>query len=172
MRLGGLPLIPAEQIQNRVRELGAQITRQYKGSELSLVVVLKGAIVFASDLMRALDVDVSLNFIRARSYAGTESKGTVSFTLLPDMMLEDRQVLVVEDILDTGRTCTEVMQWISKHRPTSIRLCALLDKPDRRVIPVEADFKGFVIEDHFVVGYGLDFEERYRNLPAIHVMEA
>lgn len=171
MRLNGIPLISADQIQHRVRELGAQITQHYQGKELVLVVVLKGAIVFASDLMRALDVDITLSFIRAKSYVGTESQGTVSFSLAPDMLLEDQHVLLVEDILDTGHTCTEVMQWITKHRPANVRLCTLLDKPARRMHPVEADFKGFMIDDHYVVGYGLDFEERYRHLPAIHVME-
>ncbi len=172
MRLNETPLFSAEQIRNRVIALGREITQHYQGQEIILVVVLKGAIVFAADLMRALDMDVTLNFIRAKSYVGTESRGTVSFSLLPETLLEDRHILLLDDILDTGRTCSEILAWLNKHRPASVRLCTLLNKPGRRVIPVEADFTGFTVEDHYVVGYGLDFDERYRHLPGIHVLEA
>ncbi len=171
MRLNETPLFSAEQIRNRVNALGVEISNAYQGRDLILVAVLKGAIVFAADLMRALDIDVTLNFIRAKSYVGTESRGTVSFSLLPETLLEDRHILLLDDILDTGRTCSEILAWINKHRPASVRLCTLLNKPGRRISPVEADFTGFTIENHYVVGYGLDFEERYRHLPAIHILE-
>jgi len=170
MRLLEPPLLTADAIQARVRQLGVRISEACAGQELVVIVVLKGSIVFAADLIRAMTVPVTLDYIRAKSYVGTEP-GALQFSHLPDTRLEGRHVLLVEDILDTGRTCEGLLAHLATADPASIRICTLLDKPARREVPVEADFVGFRIDDHFVVGYGLDFNERYRELPAVHVLK-
>jgi hypoxanthine phosphoribosyltransferase len=171
VRVSEEPFICAEAIQRRVCELAAEIRADFGGAPLTLVVVLKGSVIFAADLMRALDGDVAVEFIRARSYVGAHSSGVVSFDQLPDDTIEGRHVLVVEDILDTGRTCLAVFERLRARRPASMKLCVLLDKPSRRAVAVAADYVGFMIEDRFVVGYGLDYNEAYRNLPAIYLVE-
>ncbi len=171
MTLSEKPLIDAGKIQARVAALGAEISRNYQGRDLVLLVVLKGALVFAADLIRSIDLDFSLSFIRARSYQGVASGGDVCFTLLPESSVRDRHILVVEDILDSGRTWAAVRAWLERRSPASIALCALLDKPSRRVEDARPDYIGFVIDNHFVVGYGLDLEERHRGLPAIYAVE-
>ena len=133
--------------------------------------VLKGSVFFAADLMRRITRPLQVDFIRAKSYDGTESTGKVLFSVLPETPLKDRHVIVVEDILDTGRTSSAILKWVRSQHPASVALCALLDKPDRRVKKLTADYCGFTIANHFVVGYGLDYNERYRNLPEIRALE-
>ena len=171
MQAPGRELLSAAQIAARVDELAAEITHGYGEEPLVLLPVLKGAAQFASDLMRRLDLDVRLEFIRAKSYEGTDSSGSVRFTVMPETSLEGMDVLIVEDILDTGRTCAAILRSLEAQRPKSLAICTLLDKPSRRIEGVKAAYTGFTIEDHFVVGYGLDHDERYRHLPGVHVLE-
>jgi len=170
MELRAKPLFEAETIRRRVGELAAQVSEDYAGRQVHLLAVLKGGLVFAADLMRALTVPICLDFIGARSYDGTASSGTVTFTYLPAQSLAGRHVLLVEDILDTGRTMEHIVERLRRENPASLRLCTLLDKPSRRVRPVTADYVGFTIDDLFVVGYGLDYEEMGRELPEIRVL--
>src|SRR5437764_487182 len=165
-------LVTAEQIAAKVRELGARIATDYQSKDLVLVSILKGALPFLADLMRATPIPLSLDFLEVSSYgAGTESTGAVR--ILKDLAnpIEGRHVLVVEDILDTGHTLSYVFDHLRAQRPESVRLCVLLDKPARRVIPIEIDYRGFEIADKFVVGYGLDYAEHYRNLPFVGVLK-
>ena len=142
----------------------------YAGTPLTLVVVLKGAAWFGADLARHLPHDTTVEFIRAKSYAGDRSTGTVAFSMLAEAPLAGRNVLVVEDILDTGRTLSAVVERLGAQRPNSLRVCTLLDKPARRALEISADYVGFTIPDRFVVGYGLDYNEAYRALPAIYTL--
>lgn len=161
-------LIDTEQIQARVEELGRQIARDYAGKNLHLVGVLKGACVFLSDLMRAIDLPMSLDFIGISSYgAATKSSGEVRITKDLDVSLAGKDVLVVEDIIDTGLTLNYLVNIFLSREVNSLAVAALLDKPDRHEIEVEARYVGFTIPNHFVVGYGLDAGELYRNLPFI-----
>lgn len=165
-------LLDAGTIARRVRQLGAQIADDYVGRDLVLVSILKGALPFLADLMREIRIYCSLDFLEVSSYgAGTSSSGVVR--ILKDLAkpIEGRDVLVVEDILDTGHTLSYVMEHLRGQHPASLGLCALLDKPARRVVPISVDYRGFQIADKFVVGYGLDFAERYRNLPFIGVLK-
>lgn len=164
-------LLDQETIAARVSQLGADITRDYAGKDLVLVSVLKGALPFLADLMRAAPIPLSLDFLEVSSYGhSTETSGVVR--VLKDLAhpIADRHVLVVEDVIDTGLTLNYVMDHLRGQRPASLRLCALLDKPARRIVPMRIDYRGFEIPDKFVVGYGLDFAERYRNLPFIGVL--
>lgn len=172
MRLSQEPLFTADAIRARVAELGADITRDYAGRSLSLVVVLKGAALFSSDLMRAIKLEHTIEYVRARSYAGTQSTGSVEWLHLPEEELAGRHVLVTEDILDTGRTLHALSEKLHALGAASVEICALLDKPSRRILPVQAKYVGFTIEDRFVVGYGLDHDERYRHLDAIYCLES
>ena len=165
-------MLSSESIADRVRELGAQITRDYADRALVLVCVLKGSFVFASDLARAIDLPMRIDFLGVRSYGeGTESSGVVQITqdLSRPIALED--VLIVEDIVDTGLTIAHLMDLFRTRQPRSVRVCSLLHKPARAKVEVKVDYLGFTIEDKFVVGYGLDFAEKYRNLPYIGVVE-
>lgn len=173
MRLSERPLIARAEIDECVRRLAREIAARYQdGGGLVLVVVLKGATIFAADLMRCLDVHpLRVEYIRAKSYDGTDSVGEVELIVLPDLSVAGQRVLVVEDILDTGRTTTAILSALEDAKPASLELCTLLDKVSRRVIPVNAKYVGFSIDDHFVVGYGLDYREEYRSLPEIYVLE-
>lgn len=168
----GTPLISSDQIARRVHRLGKQISRTYAGIEtpLVIVVILKGATVFAADLLRSLTIPAELEFVRAASYgAGTSSQGQpLRLAHMVQGTLVDRHVLLVEDIVDSGRTADAVIRRVSKVRPASLRLAALLDRPARRSIDVKIDFKGFTIPDRFVIGYGLDYAGLYRELAAIY----
>jgi hypoxanthine phosphoribosyltransferase len=159
-------LLSAEQIGTRVRELGATISRDYAGGgRLVLVPVLKGSFVFAADLARTIDVPLRVDFLGVRSYgAGTETSGVVQITR--------DDVILVEDIVDTGLTIAHLVELFSTRGPRSVRVCALLSKPSRARVPAKVDYLGFTIEDRFVVGYGLDFDERYRNLPYVGVLDS
>jgi hypoxanthine phosphoribosyltransferase len=165
-------LLSAETIDARVRELGAEITREYAGKALVLVCVLKGSFVFAADLARAIDLPVRIDFLGVRSYGiDTETSGVVQITHDLSRAIEQEHLLLVEDIVDTGLTIAYLMDLLRTRGPASVRVCALLHKPARARVEVKIDFLGFTIEDRFVVGYGLDFAERYRNLPYIGVVE-
>lgn len=166
-------LISTEQIQARVREIGQQITRDYAGKNLHVVGVLKGACVFLSDLMRAIDLPVSVDFIGISSYgAATKSSGEVRITKDLDVSLAGKDVVVVEDIIDTGLTLNYLINIFRSREVSSLAVAALLDKPDRHEIEVEARYIGFTIPNHFVVGYGLDVGELYRNLPFVGVPQS
>src|SRR5881628_3570911 len=165
-------LLTAEEIAAKVKELGTEIARDYRGKDVVFVSILKGALPFLADLMRATPIPLALDFLEVSSYGtSTESSGVVR--ILKDLAhpIEGRHVLVVEDILDTGHTLSYVFDHLRAQRPESVRLCVLLDKPARRVIPIEIDYRGFEIPDKFVVGYGLDYAERYRNLPFVGVLK-
>src|ERR1700689_4012919 len=165
-------MISAEQIATRVRELGAQITKDYAGRNLVLVCVLKGSFVFTADLMRTIDLPLRVDFLGVRSYGeGTESSGVVQITQDRSRPIEHEDVLIVEDIVDTGLTIAHLMDLLRTRAPASIKVCSLLHKPARAKVQIGIDSLGFTIEDRFVVGFGLDFAERYRNLPYIGVVE-
>ena len=165
-------LIDAETIQQRIKELGSQITADYHGRDVVVVCVLKGSFVFTSDLVRAIDLPLSVDFLALRSYGdGTESSGVVQITSDLTKPIEGKDVIVVEDIVDTGLTMAYMLQNLEAKRPRSVRLASLLHKPARTRVPVQIDYLGFTIEDVFVIGYGLDYAERYRNLPYLGVLD-
>ncbi len=167
-----VPMLTTEQVATRVHELGAQIVHDYAGRNLVLVGVLKGSFVFLSDLMRAVDLPLRVDFLGVRSYGeGTESSGVVQITQDLSRPIEHEDVLIVEDIVDTGLTIAHLMDLLRTRGPASIKVCSLLHKPARAKVKINVDYLGFTIEDRFVVGYGLDFAERYRNLPYIGVIE-
>jgi len=174
-------LIPHEEIAKRVGELGAEITRDFAGQSVIFVGVLKGAAIFLSDLARQVDLDATFDFIGVSSYgnrpsptqelkSGWDSTGEVKLTKDVDQSMKGKNVIVVEDILDTGLTLTYLKKLLSAHQPKSLKIAALLDKPSRRKLPLEGDYVGFKIPDEFVVGYGLDYAEKYRNLADICVV--
>ena len=163
-------LYSAEAIAQRVAELGAQISADYGDRPLVLIGVLKGSFMFMADLIRHIHCPVRIEFIGTKSYAGTSSSGEVQLTKDLDKPIEGEDVLLVEDIVDTGLTLNYLRQMLAQRGPASLRIVAFLDKPARRRIEVRADYVGFVIEDRFVVGYGLDFEQRYRNLKDVCVL--
>jgi hypoxanthine phosphoribosyltransferase len=165
-------LFSAEQIERRVRELGADITRDLAGRSPTLVCVLKGSFVFAADLARAIDLPLRVEFLGVRSYGeGTETSGVVQITQDLAHPIERADVLLVEDIIDTGLTIAHLMNLLRTRGPASVRVCTLLHKPARARVQVPIDYVGFTVEDRFLVGYGLDFSEMYRNLPYIGVLE-
>ena len=165
-------MLPREEIQKRVNELGAQITKDYKDGTLVLICVLKGSFVFAADLMRAIDLPLRVDFLGVRSYGeGTETSGVVQITQDLSRPIEHEDIVLVEDIVDTGLTIAHLMDLLRTRNPRSVKVCSLLHKPSRARIQVKVDYLGFTIEDKFVVGYGLDFAEKYRNLPHIAVMD-
>src|SRR5213594_4021410 len=170
-RGAGSPLIGADRISRRVHRLGREISEVYAGSDTPLVIVaiLKGATVFAADLLRSLSIPAELEFVRAASYgAGTKTTGRVKIAHMVEGSLAGRHVLLVEDIVDSGRTIDTILKRFRRMKPASLRVAALLDRPARREIPVQIDFTGFVIPDRFVIGYGLDYAGLYRELPGIY----
>ena len=165
-------LFSEEQLKNRVREIAQQITADYQGKEIMLISVLRGSFVFMADLCRAIDLPCTLDFMAVSSYGkGTKSSGQVQITKDLSEDISDRHIIVVEDILDNGNPLSYLLKILENRHPASIRLCTLLDKPDRRVKPVEVHYSGFTIPDAFVVGYGLDYAEKYRNLPYIGILK-
>jgi len=164
----GETIVQADELRHRVRELGAQISADYEGRDLLLVGVLKGAVFFLSDLMRHLEVPCEVDFMAVASYgSATESSGVVRILKDLDMAIEERHVLIVEDIVDSGLTLQYLMRSLQARNPASLEVCALLTKPSRRAVELPARYVGFEIADKFVVGYGLDHAERYRNLPFV-----
>ncbi len=164
-------MLTEEEVDRRIQEIGDQISKDYAGKQVHLVCVLKGGSFFMCELAKRITVPVSLDFMSVSSYgAGTKSSGVVRIVKDLDEPLEGKDVLVVEDIVDSGRTLSYLLDMLSDRGPASLRLCTLLDKPDRRVVDVNVDYTGFQIPDEFVVGYGLDYDQRYRNLPFIGVV--
>ncbi len=173
VRGGGRPMISARRIAKRVRAMGQEISQVYADLDqpLVMVVILKGAAVFAADLLRSLSIPAELEFVRASSYGGgTSSSGKVKFAHLVEGPLTGRDILLVEDIVDSGRTISVIVKELQRHHPASLRLAALLDRPARREVEVAIDFTGFVIPDRFVIGYGLDYAGLYRELPGIYCL--
>lgn len=165
-------MISEEDVNRRICELGEQISRDYAGREIHLICVLRGGSFFMCELAKRITVPVSLDFMSVSSYGGdTKSSGVVKIVKDLDDSIRDKEVLVVEDIIDSGRTLSYLMDMLQDRGPKSLHLCTLLDKPDRRVIDVDVDYTGFQIPDEFVVGYGLDYDQRYRNLPYIGVVK-
>ena len=165
-------LLDSQTVAGRVAELGAQLAADYAGRDPVLVSVLKGAMVFLADLMRAMDLPTSIDFMEVSSYgAATESSGQVRILKDLSRPIEGRDIIVVEDIIDTGLTLNYLLGYLADRQPASISICCLLDKPARRLAEIPIDYIGFTIPDRFVIGYGLDFDERYRNLPYIGVLK-
>ncbi len=165
-------LIDEEKLQNRINEIAKQIEGEYKGKEITLICILKGSVFFTVELAKRIKGDVKLEFIRVSSYNdGTESSGEIKMKLDLKDSIKGKDVIVIEDIIDTGRTLSYLIEYLKMKRPNSVKLCALLDKPDRRTVYVKVDYTGFQIPDKFVVGYGLDFDEKYRNLPYVGYIE-
>lgn len=164
-------LLSTEELQARITALGRQVSADYAGRDPVLVSVLKGSIVFLADLIRAMDIPLSVDLMEVSSYgAGTETSGQVRILKDLSRSIEGRDVLVVEDIIDTGLTLNYLLRYLSERNPASLRICCLLDKPARRLAEIEIDYRGFTIGDRFVIGYGLDYDERYRNLPYVGVL--
>ncbi len=156
----------------KVKELAAQISEDYKGKHLMLICILKGAIMFFGDLARNITVPMAMDFMAVSSYGrGTTSSGEVRIVKDLSVPAEGLDILIVEDILDSGNTLNYLVNILQDRNPASLKICTLLDKPDRRTAPIDVDYRGFVIPDEFVVGYGLDFAEKYRNLPYIGVLK-
>ena len=165
-------LLSQQEIADKVCEIGKQITKDYEGKNLLMVIVLKGSVVFMSDLMRAIEIPCQIDFMMVSSYgAGVKTSGVVKIMKDLDVPLEGRDLIIVEDILDSGKTLHYLKGMLGERHPNSIRIAALLDKPDRREAPVKADYVGFVVPDQFIVGYGLDYAEKYRNLPYIGILK-
>ena len=165
-------LLSEEEVQERIRVIGEQISEAYAGKEIHMICVLKGGVFFMCELAKRITVPVSLDFMAVSSYGGdTKSSGVVKIVKDLDESIQGKDVLVVEDIVDSGRTLSYLMEMLRDRGPASLQLCTLLDKPDRRVIPVEVNYTGFTIPDEFVVGYGLDYAQKYRNLPYIGIVE-
>ena len=164
-------LITEEEIKRRVCELGAQITADYAGKSVLLLGVLKGAVVFMADLMRCIDLPVEIDFMVVSSYgSGTQTSGNVKILKDTDVSVEGRDVIIAEDILDTGITLNNLKELLLKRGAKSLRICTIFNKPARRKSPIEAEYVGFDVPDEFVVGYGLDYDQRYRNLPYLGIL--
>ncbi len=165
-------LLNEEELKTKVKELGEQISKDYVGKNLMLVSVLKGSVVFMADLMRAITEHCEIDFMSVSSYgSGTKTSGVVKILKDLDRPLEGYDLLIVEDILDSGMTLNYIMNILKERNPASIKICTLLDKPARRKADIKADYFGFNVPDEFVVGYGLDYDEKYRNLPFIGVLK-
>lgn len=164
-------LLTEEEIKLKVKELGQKIESDFKGEDLLVVGILKGACVFVSDLIRNINLDVNMDFMSVSSYGkATQSSGTVKILKDLDVDIEGKNVLIVEDIIDTGLTLKNLFETLKTRNPKSLKLCTLLDKPERRTVDIDVDYIGFVIPDKFIVGYGIDYAEKYRNLPYIGIV--
>lgn len=165
-------LISEEDVDNKIEQIGRQISIDYAGKTVHLICVLKGGAFFMCELAKRINVPVTMDFMAVSSYgAGTESSGNIKLIKDLDETIEGRDVIIVEDIIDSGRTLDKLVELLGTRKPNSIRVCTLLDKPDRRVVDVKVDYTCFDIPDEFVVGYGLDYAQKYRNLPYIGVVE-
>ena len=165
-------LISEEELRSKVKELGAKISADYAGKNLMMVSVLKGSVVFMADLMRAITVPCEIDFMSVSSYgADVKTSGVVKIIKDLDQKLEGKDLLIVEDILDSGMTLSYITGLLKQRGPSSIRLCTLLDKPERRRVPITPDYVGTTVPDKFIVGYGLDYAEKYRNLPYIGILK-
>ena len=161
-------LIDSEKLQNRINELAMEIENDYKNEEVVFISVLKGAVFFTVDLMKKYQGDALLDVVRVSSYVGENSTGTIQLKIpLKEENIKNKNIIIVEDIVDTGRTFDFLVNYVKDMQPKSVKTCVMLDKPSRRVVNFKADYVGFTIEDLFVIGYGLDYDEKYRNLPYI-----
>ena len=159
-------MISEEEVDKRIREIGEQITKDYAGKEILLICILRGGSFFMCELAKRINLDVKIDFMSCSSYGkGTESSGHIK--IIKEEGIEGKNVIVVEDIIDSGRTLSHLMDLLKSRQPESLALCTLLDKPERRVVEVPVDYIGFQVPDYFVVGYGLDYDQKYRNLPYI-----
>ena len=164
-------LLSEDVINTRIRELAAQIDADYAGESVTLLCTLKGAVFFACELAKRITIPVFMEFIQTASYEGTQSTGTVSMKLdIPEEDVAGKHLIIIEDVIDTGRTLSVVKEMMLKRNPASLKVCSLLDKHECRVVPFEGDYIGFTIGNEFVVGYGLDFDQKYRNLPYVGVI--
>ena len=164
-------LISESKIEKRINELAKEINKEYEGKELILLGILKGSIVFMVELAKKLKMKVKFEFMEVSSYEGTESTGNLKIKKPLKEDIEGKDVLIIEDIIDTGRTLKELKKYLEAKNPNSVKIATLLSKPSRRVVEIEADYMGFEVEDKFVVGYGLDYNQKYRNLPYIGYIE-
>ena len=165
-------LISEEQLKERIEQLAKEITAEYEGKTVHIVCVLKGAVMFMVDIARKIDLDVRFDFMDVSSYEGTVSSGQIKINKDLDHIIENEHVILMEDIIDTGRTLSYLLEYLRYKKPASLKVCTLLDKPERRVIKeLSPDYVGFVIPDEFVIGYGLDYDQKYRQLPYIGVLE-
>lgn len=171
MKISDVPLFTAAAIQERVQELATKIDRDYQDKSLTLIVVLNGALFFAADLARTLKTATLLDCVRAKSYTGTVAASEVALSETNVQFVAGRHVLVVEDIVDTGRTAETLLKHIAARQPASMALCTLMDKPANRRTTMKPEYTGFTIDNQFVVGYGLDYNGRYRHLPQVYVLE-
>ncbi|ACN16298.1 Hpt [Desulforapulum autotrophicum HRM2] len=162
-----IPMISQEEIKTKVRETGRKISQDYKDKNLVLAGILKGSFIFLSDLTREITIDHEIDLIGVSSYSGTSSTGKITFTKKPDLDLGGKDVLLVEDIVDTGSTLLAIKDYLKSLNPASIKICSLIDKHERRKTDIAVDYACFLLDKGFIVGYGLDYNERYRNLPAI-----
>lgn len=163
-----IPLISELEISKNIKKIGKKISKDYKTKDLVLVGILKGSFIFLSDLTRQISIDHEIDFIGASSYQGTSSTGQIVFTKQPDLEFENRDILLVEDIVDTGNTLWKIVEFVQLLNPRSIKICSLIDKHERREVQIKVDYSCFLLDKGFIVGYGLDYNEKYRNLPAIY----
>lgn len=164
-------LLSEEEVDKRIQEIGKEITKEYEGKNIHLICVLKGGVFFMCELAKRIEVPVSMDFMAISSYGDdTESSGIIRIVKDLDQSITGKDVLVVEDIVDSGRTLSYLLEMLKDRKPNSLKLCTLLDKPDRRITDVKVDYTGFKIPDEFVVGYGLDYAQKYRNLPYIGIV--
>lgn len=165
-------MLTEEEVDEKIREIGEQISRDYAGKQVHLICVLKGGVFFMTELSKRITIPVSMDFMSVSSYGSdTKSSGIVKIVKDLDEPLMDKEVIVIEDIVDSGRTLSYLMEMLKKRGPKTLALCTLLDKPERRVVDVKVNYTGFQIPDEFVVGYGLDYDQKYRNLPYIGVVK-
>ena len=165
-------LLTEEEVNEKIKKIGEQVSKDYAGKSVHMICVLKGGVFFTCELAKRLNMPVSMDFMSVSSYgAGTVSSGVVRIIKDLDEPLEGKNVLIVEDIIDSGRTLSHLKKLLGQRNPASLKICTLLDKPERRVVDVDVEYVGFQIEDKFVVGYGLDYDQQYRNLPYIGVVE-
>lgn len=160
-------LIDEQTLQARIKEMAEQIKREYEGKVLTFICILKGSIFYTADLAKRIDGDVRIDFVRVSSYDGENSTGEIKMKLDLKDSIQGKDVIIIEDIIDTGRTLKYLKEYLKLKQPNSLKVCTLLDKKERRVCDMEADYVGFAIPDKFVVGYGMDYDEKYRNLPYI-----
>jgi len=166
------PLLSQEMIESRIKELAAEISRDYAGKEVTFLVTLKGAVYFSCELAKYMTIPIYFEYIRAKSYSGTASTGTVTLPVdVESEKIANKHIIIIEDIIDSGRTLSHVVKIMQSRNPASLKVCALLDKKECRVVPFEGDYVGFTIENNFVVGYGLDVDQKFRNFPFIAVLE-
>ena len=169
----GTVLITEEQIREKAKEIGAQITKDYAGKEIILIGILRGAVPWMAEIMKRIDLDMVIDFMAVSSYgAATKSSGVVKINKDLDVNIDGRDIIIVEDIVDSGVTLSYLEGYLQSRGAASIKLCSLLDKPEGRRVDIKADYVGFTVDDRFIVGYGLDYDQRYRNLPYITCLES